>query len=74
MIIADYKVVSEDYLPTLEKEVNKLISEGWEPIGGISVSILDEGCWWNQAMIKEKCAVTMMPMETDSDGNINIQK
>jgi hypothetical protein len=32
-----YRVIEESMLSRFEHEVNKLISEGWEPIGGATV-------------------------------------
>ena len=40
----------------LEKEVKELVSKGWEPIGGITVS---EDSYWVQAMVKRKWARTV---------------
>lgn len=38
-MIIDYMVVrSYDNLPTFESEVRKMIVEGWQPSGGVSVT------------------------------------
>lgn len=34
----EYKIVFETEVKEFEKEVNSLIKEGWEPLGGASVS------------------------------------
>ena len=34
----DYKVIECGDVETLEKEVNELIQEGWQPLGGVSAS------------------------------------
>lgn len=57
----DYKVVTaENKVERLVKEVNKLIDNGWEPVGGVSVShcfdVDDERITlvFAQALIKRK--------------------
>jgi hypothetical protein len=35
--IVEYKVVSDNQLEKMVSEVNSLISEGWEPLGGLQV-------------------------------------
>ena len=48
-----YKVVEKRGREDLEKEVNNLLSDGWEPVGGIDVFHAPNGVWWYfQAMIK----------------------
>ena len=51
----DYKIVEEEY--GLERTVRELISEGWVPIGGVSISIAHVGfssSVYAQAMIRIK--------------------
>lgn len=47
-----YKVVENTFKDDFEIEVNKLISEGWKPLGGMSYSgIYGYGETYTQAMI-----------------------
>jgi Domain of unknown function (DUF1737) len=46
----EYTVVRTESASSLAKEVNKLIKDGWKPLGGITVS---PGGHYLQAMIKE---------------------
>jgi hypothetical protein len=51
-----YTVVEVDArVYELIEEVNKLINEGWEPIGGVSVikRIGGDQYWYSQALIKK---------------------
>ena len=52
-MVVDYKVLSSSDLETLEKYVNGLIRDGWEPQGGVSI---EHGVIFRymQAMILEK--------------------
>ena len=48
-----YKVVEKPFKYDLEMEVNKLIKEGWKPLGGMSYScVYVYGKTYTQAMIK----------------------
>ncbi len=49
MKVDEYMVIDNTTLSDLEKQVNNLICEGWEPTGGISVCKDDV---YYQAMIK----------------------
>ena len=53
-----YKVIANSSLETFEQEVNNHIKQGWELLGGVSVSISesDEYCYmlYAQAMTKKK--------------------
>lgn len=47
-----YKVVEESFIHDFEIEINKLIKEGWEPLGGMSYSSgYGYGETYTQAMI-----------------------
>lgn len=46
--IIDYKVAQFQYMGSFLDGVNKLIEEGWQPQGGISVT----SNWYYQAMVK----------------------
>ena len=48
----EYRIVRDDSAHRLDTEVNKLISLGWQPIGGHNVVV--QGTWteYSQAMIK----------------------
>ena len=51
----EYKIIeAKDDARKLQKEVNKQIAEGWEPLGGVAVcvSALDQ-YWYYQAMVKK---------------------
>ena len=37
MRIINYRIESEPRMDELQEVVNKLISEGWQPLGGVSV-------------------------------------
>jgi hypothetical protein len=47
--IVDYMVVVEDKIGTIQDKVNRLIKEGWQPLGGISSSYRSSD---EQAMVK----------------------
>ena len=57
----EYKVISSNAwtvdaaVKVLEKKVNNLIKEGWEPIGGIMVVAFNDHVY--QALIKRETAV-----------------
>ena len=48
----EYKVVQASPLSTLVEKVNDLISNGWEPLGGITTAGLDASTFY-QAMVKK---------------------
>lgn len=49
-----YKIIEKESKIDLEREINKLIDDGWEPIGGISYSCgYGYGENYVQAVIKE---------------------
>lgn len=51
--IVEYKAVSANGLPSLNEIVNNLISQGWEPQGGICTLPNGlGGIWYAQAMIR----------------------
>ena len=47
--IVDYMVAVEDNFGTIQDKVNRLIKEGWQPLGGISSSYRNND---EQAMVK----------------------
>jgi len=48
-----YHVVEAQSAVQLQENVQSLIDQGWEPLGGISVATYAAGAWWYyQAMIK----------------------
>ena len=51
----EYKAIECQSIEDLNVEVNKLISDGWRPIGGVSVSLSEtyDSCYFvaTQAMI-----------------------
>jgi hypothetical protein len=57
----DYKVVSskgwtpDSAVKELEKKVNDLIIEGWEPVGGVVVTAFNDNVY--QALIKREKVV-----------------
>ena len=53
-MVVDYKVLSSSDLETLEKYVNGLIRDGWEPQGGVSIEPGVIFFRYMQAMILEK--------------------
>ena len=53
-MVVNYKVLSSSDLDTLEKYVNGLIRDGWEPQGGVSVEPGVIIFRYMQAMILEK--------------------
>lgn len=57
-MIQSYCVVQEVKLDCFEAEVNRLIREGWEPIGGVAVTTenkysTDHGTY-SQALVKKE--------------------
>lgn len=46
-----YKVVEKPFKHDFEIEVNKLIKEGWKPLGGMSYSDDGYGETYTQAMV-----------------------
>jgi hypothetical protein len=50
--IVEYKVVSDNQLEKMVSEVNSLISEGWEPLGGLQVVAPGPAPLYSQAMVK----------------------
>jgi hypothetical protein len=54
----EYTIITGDYAHHVAADVNKLIAEGWEPLGGVGVSIHvhEDGNWLHrfaQALVKE---------------------
>ncbi len=51
--IVEYQYVSGVW-DNIERMVSILIADGWQPIGGISVTHTpdDDRCWYAQAMVK----------------------
>jgi uncharacterized protein DUF1737 len=49
--VVEYKILIDVYFDHLQKKVNDHISNGWQPIGGVS-SVMDHK--YMQAMVKYK--------------------
>lgn len=51
-----YKVIEEFHLGSLENEVNKLLKENWELVGGLSTAYnrTNHCYFYTQAMIRKK--------------------
>lgn len=57
MKITDYKIISDNAVNDLEKQVQELIKNGWQPIGGVDTFVFTDNSGQqhtitNQAMIK----------------------
>lgn len=54
MKVKEYFVSIDQYLKELEKSVNKMILNGWQPIGGIHTTNIKDGkpFYYYQSMIK----------------------
>lgn len=54
MKIIDYKVVESYSISSLEEEIKLLIKNGWEPLGGVSVTCYSSPSYfiYNQSLIK----------------------
>ena len=54
----EYRVVSDNQLDKMVSDVNRLISEGWEPLGGLHVvaPVINDGPapLYSQAMVKAR--------------------
>lgn len=48
-LITDYRIIIEEHLHSLERNVNEHIRNGWQPLGGISSSLNGNHI---QAMVK----------------------
>lgn len=53
-MVEEYKNIQERHLSTLDREVNKLIQEGWQPLGRMSYSRIDIVEIFHQTMVKTK--------------------
>lgn len=47
-----YIIIEEHILQKFIDTVNRMISEGWKPQGGISTVECDGSSWYTQAMVK----------------------
>jgi len=48
-----YRIAEANSAHDLQKKVQQLIEQGWEPLGGLSVATYGAGMWWYyQALIK----------------------
>lgn len=36
----EYRIIRNDSLTELSEKVNSLIKEGWEPLGGVSITVI----------------------------------
>lgn len=52
--IAEYVVVMSYELKSLERQVNKNISKGWQPHGNMSIDTRGNSTYYYQPMIKRK--------------------
>ena len=56
--MVEYKVVSEQVVDKLEKSVNEMMAQGWEPWGDLNVvaPVFDEAVLplYSQAMVKRQ--------------------
>lgn len=66
----DYRVMVSDVLHSLIEEVNSFIENGWEPIGGVAVS-LDVDHRYNKAMVYMQA---MVKHNGDSSGTANFNR
>ena len=68
--LLEYKVVSDQFLNAVLRDVRALIKDGFEPIGGISVS-WSPGSFqtWAQAMIKKQNTGSDRCEQYKHDGN-----
>jgi hypothetical protein len=49
----NYHLVEAQSAAQLQENVQSLIDEGWEPLGGVAVATYGAGLWWYyQAMIR----------------------
>ena len=48
--MSEYKLVSDKYINGLTKQVNELLSDGWQLQGGVSVTI-DHGGFQESALV-----------------------
>ncbi len=49
----DYQICEANSALTLQGNVNRLIQEGWRPVGGVAVIQTQSGKWnYSQAMIR----------------------
>jgi hypothetical protein len=49
----EYHIVGGKNEKALAAEVNRLISEGWLPLGGVAVDSIPSTGWYVQAMYRE---------------------
>jgi hypothetical protein len=47
----NYKIVMKRYIEDLEREVNRLIKNGWIPLGGVAISVTPP-TKWSEELIK----------------------
>lgn len=50
--MTEYKIVKRSLIEGLEKEVNKLVSEGWRLQGGVAI-FLSGGTFFLQAVVRD---------------------
>ena len=54
----EYKIVEAHYAATLARLVNELISEGWEPQGGVAIAFdSSNNAVYTQALIRRGVAL-----------------
>ena len=72
-LLMAYKLIeAEGGAAQLQDAVNKLIQEGWQPLGGVAVvcSPTMGGWWYYQAMVKNSQAA--LPSESERRAEANI--
>lgn len=52
MQISDYKIVTADSTPTLEKKVCELIKTGWQPFGNLTITEVNGNFVMSQPMVR----------------------
>ncbi|HFV1620077.1 TPA: hypothetical protein ACH6AG_001219 [Campylobacter jejuni] len=65
--IVDYKIVSEYDHGLVNYEVVKLIAEGYQPKGYLTVLKTDEGVFFSQVMVKYQDKVKVNKDETEQE-------
>ena len=66
----EYKLIFEWGLPTFEREVTKAITDGWVPMGGVSVcwdgtDTMNSNLGVGQAFIRHKSSVSASTVTTE---------
>jgi len=72
MRVSDYKILRYDDAADLSNAVRRLLGEGWEPLGGVCVTLGHEAIYrYNQALVKrEEPTPPPVPAGNDSDDEV----